>query len=161
MGTFLIWVIGKDQYTEALIYYLSKLENVIVSTTNVEYVSDTVRILSPCDMKELKADAIILPYSQNISLGKVGKISIDEDFFIKQKDALYFFTAISSYSKYYAFKNKLKFYSLFDLEEVNQIKKLSIVELIIHALVEHSEISLSHLDFGIINDSEISSYIIE
>ena len=161
MGTFLIWVIGKDQYTEALIYYLSKLENVIVSTTNIEYVNDVVRILSPCDMNELKADVIILPYTQNITLGKVGKLNLDEEFFNKQKSALFFFTAISSYTKFYANKNKLKFYSLFELEEVNKIKKQAIIDLIMHALVEQSEISLTHIDFGVINDVDLSSYLIE
>ena len=161
MGTFLIWVIGKDQYTEALIYYLSKFENVIVSTSNLEYVNDNVRVLSPCDMNELKADAIILPYTQNISLGKVGKLNLDESFYNKQKEALFFFTAISNYTKLYAKKMKLKFYSLFELDEVNKIKKQAIVDLIMHAIVEHSEISLSHLDFGIINDVDLSSYFID
>ncbi|MBQ9730516.1 MAG: hypothetical protein IJV94_00120 [Bacilli bacterium] len=161
MGTFLIWVIGKDQYSEGLIYYLSKMDNVLISTTNVEYVNDKVRILSPCDMNELKADAIILPYSHNISLGKVGRLQLNEDFFEKQKDALFFSTNISNYSKNFAHKNKIKLYSLFDLEQTKEVKKIAIIDLILLAVIEHSEIMLQHIDFGIIQDNELSSTLID
>ena len=161
MGTFLIWVIGKDQYSEGLIHYLIELENVLISTTNIEYVNEKVRVLSPCDMNELKANAIILPYSHNISLGKIGRIQLDDDFFSNQRNAIFFSTQISSYSKTYANKNKLKLYSLFDLEETKNIKKKAIIDFIIHAIVEHSELILEHIDFGIVQDEEITSFLIE
>ena len=161
MDAFLIWVIGKDQYTKGLIYYLSKLDNVIVSTTNVEYVNKDVRIISPCDMNELKADAIVLPYSHNISLGKFGRLELNEEFFIKQKDALFFSTNISTYSKQFALKNKLKLYSLFDQEETLNIKKLAILDLIIYAIIETNEMILNHLDIGVVNDFELAYLTID
>ena len=121
MKTFLIWVIGKDQYSEGLIYYLSKLPNVLVSTTNVEYVSEKVRVLAPCDMNELEADAIILPYSNNVSLGKFGKVELGPDFFTKQRKAIFFSSAISPYTKVFARKNNLTIIPLFELEETIKI----------------------------------------
>lgn len=161
MKTPLVWIIGKDQYTEALIHYLKEIDDILISTTNVEYVDDKVRILSPCDMNDLKADIIVLPYSNNISIGKFGRLQLNNDFYEKQKDAIFFTSAISNYSKIFVSRNKIKLYSLFDLDEVKEVKKKAIIDLIIYGIIENSEIMLQHLDIGIINDKDITPYLMD
>lgn len=161
MNKYLIWIIGKDQYSEGIIHFLKQNDDFLIATTNVEYVDDKVRILAPCDMKSLKADVIILPYSYNMSIGKFGRVTLDNDFFINQKEALFFTSVLSNYSKIFADRLGLKIKCFFDLDEVKKVKGEAIVDLVLTSLVEHSELLLKHTDFAILKDDEITPYFIE